>query len=188
MGLAAPESLGYTGNKASQGVHHMASSKMKTVVAATALLALAACGGDQNRGLFGADRDRDREFAATGNIRPGSERGGGFFSIFRNNTPPDVTVEVNKYLWNASLEVLSFLPVQTVDPFSGVIVTGFGRPPGGGRAYRATVLVQDPALDARSLTLSLQTRSGAVSAETVRSVENAILTRARQLRIRDAGL
>jgi len=166
----------------------MAGSKMRTVLAATALLALAACGGDQNRGLFGSERDRDREFAETGNIRPGSERGGGFFSLFRNNTPPDVTVEVNKYLWNASLEVLSFLPIQTVDPFSGVIVTGFGRPPGGGRAYRATVLVQDPALDARSLTLSLQTQSGPASAETVRSVENAILTRARQLRIRDAGL
>ena len=143
---------------------------------------------NQNAGHLRSERDRDREFAATDNIRPGSEREGGFFSLFRDNVPPDVTVEVNKYLWNASLEVLSFLPIQTVDPFSGVIVTGFGRPPGGGRAYRATVLVQDPALDARSLTLSLQTQSGPASAETVRSVENAILTRARQLRIRDAGL
>ena len=113
---------------------------------------------------------------------------GRFLDLFVNNDDPNVTVEVNKYIWNASLEVLSFLPIQTVDPFSGVIVTGFGRPPGGGRAYRATVLVQDPALDARSLTLSLQTQSGAASAETVRAVEDAILTRARQLRIRDSGL
>jgi hypothetical protein len=99
-----------------------------------------------------------------------------------------VTVEVNKYLWQASLEVLSFLPIQSVDPFSGVIVTGYGTPPGGGRAYRATVLVQDPALDARSLKLSLESRGGQVSAETVRAVEDAILTRARQLRIRDSKL
>jgi hypothetical protein len=37
-----------------------------------------------------------------------------------------------------------------------VIVTGYGTPPGGGRAYRATIYVQDPALDARSLKVALQ--------------------------------
>jgi hypothetical protein len=36
--------------------------------------------------------------------------------------------------------------------------------------------------------VSLQTRSGAVGRETARQVEDAILTRARQLRIRDGGL
>ncbi|MEM1373994.1 MAG: DUF3576 domain-containing protein [Pseudomonadota bacterium] len=91
-------------------------------------------------------------------------------------------VAVNRYIWNASLDVLNFLPIQTVDPFTGVIVTGFGTPPGGGRAYRATVLVSDPALDARSLKLSLVTRSGPASPATIRAVEDAILTRARQLR------
>ena len=91
-------------------------------------------------------------------------------------------VAVNRYIWNASLDVLSFLPIQTVDPFTGVIVTGFGTPPGGGRAYRATVLVSDPALDARSLKLSLVTRSGPASPATVRAVEDAILSRARQMR------
>ena len=153
-----------------------------------AALALAGCAGDQNRGLFGSERDRDAEFEAAGNVRPGSEPNDGFFSLFSNQDDPNTTVEVNKYIWNASLEVLSFLPIQTVDPFSGVIVTGFGRPPGGGRAYRATVLIQDPALEARSLTLSLQTQSGPASTETVRAVEDAILTRARQLRIRDGDL
>ncbi|MEM8591458.1 MAG: DUF3576 domain-containing protein [Pseudomonadota bacterium] len=92
------------------------------------------------------------------------------------------TVAVNRYIWNASLDVLSFLPIETVDPFTGVIVTGFGTPPGGSRAYRATVLVNDPALDARSLKVSLVTRAGPASPDTVRAVEDAILTRARQLR------
>jgi len=98
------------------------------------------------------------------------------------------TVAVNRYLWRASLDVLSFLPVQTVDPFTGVISTGFGTPPNGGRAYRATVLVQDPALDARSLKVALQTRNGPASPATVRAVEDAILTRARQLRVADGRL
>ena len=99
------------------------------------------------------------------------------------------SANVNRYLWAASLDVLSFLPVQSVDPFTGVIVTGYGVPPGGGRSYRATVHVKDPALDARSLKVSLQTSGGRpVSASTSRAVEDAILSRARQLRIADDKL
>ncbi|MFA5538856.1 MAG: DUF3576 domain-containing protein [Gemmobacter sp.] len=101
----------------------------------------------------------------------------------------ELNMNVNRYLWNASLDVLNFLPPETVDPFSGVIATGYGTPPGGGRAYRATVYISDPALDARSLRVAMQTRGGGpVSAETVRAVEDAILTRARQLRVRDGRL
>ncbi|TNJ46275.1 DUF3576 domain-containing protein [Phaeobacter sp. B1627] len=94
-------------------------------------------------------------------------------------------VQVNRYLWAASLEVLDFLPVDSVDPFTGVIVTGYGTPPGGGRSYRATVHIKDPALEARSLNVALQSRGGAVSAQTARAVEDAILSRARQLRMAD---
>lgn len=111
------------------------------------------------------------------------------WDLFNKNTDPNVTVKVNKYIWNASLDVLNFLPIQSVDPFTGVIVTGYGTPPGGGRSYRATVYVQDPALDARSLKLSLQgAGGGAVAPETVAAVEDAILNRARQLRIADSRL
>lgn len=111
------------------------------------------------------------------------------WGLFKNADDPNTTVEVNKYIWQASLEVLNFLPIESVDPFTGVIVTGYGRPPGGGRAYRATIYVQDPALDARSLKVALQSRGGgAVPVETQRAVEDAILTRARQLRIRDSKL
>ena len=81
--------------------------------------------------------------------------------------------------------MLDFLPIQSVDPFTGVIVTGYGTPPGGGREYRATVHITDPALEARSLRVALQTRSGPVAAGTARAVEDAILSRARQLRIGD---
>lgn len=109
------------------------------------------------------------------------------FDVFGPNRS-DQVVNVNRYLWAASLDVLNFLPVQSVDPFTGVIITGYGTPPGGGRSYRATVHVRDPSLDARSLNLSLQSRNGAVSPATVRAVEDAILARARQMRIRDRKL
>lgn len=97
-------------------------------------------------------------------------------------------VAVNRYLWAASLDVLSFLPVESADPFTGVISTGYGTPPGSSRAYRATIQVTDPALDARSLRVALQSRNGPVALETQTAVEDAILLRARQLRIADGAL
>ncbi|MEM1129079.1 MAG: DUF3576 domain-containing protein [Pseudomonadota bacterium] len=110
------------------------------------------------------------------------------FDLFTNVDDPNVTLEVNRYIWTAALDVLNFLPVESSDPFSGVFTTGFGVPPGGGRAYRATVYVQDPSLDARALNVSLFTRAGPAAPDTVRAVEDAILTRARQLRVRDRNL
>ncbi|SLN68690.1 hypothetical protein AQS8620_03246 [Aquimixticola soesokkakensis] len=96
--------------------------------------------------------------------------------------------QVDKYIWNAAIDVLGFLPIQSADPFTGVIITGFGTPPGGGRAYRATVHVTDPALDARALSVAIYTSAGPVDAATQRAVEDAILTRARQIRTGAANL
>ena len=91
-------------------------------------------------------------------------------------------VKVNRYIWQAALEVLDFMPIETIDPFSGVIVMGYGVPPGGDKAYRATVYVSEPALDARTLRVAVATRAGAASPQTMRALEDAILSRARQLR------
>lgn len=138
---------------------------------------LAACG----QGPFGSSPDR--------RTVPDEPPRTTIWDVFGNKTDSNRAVAVNRYLWNASLEVLDFLPIQSVDPFTGVIVTGYGTPPGGGRAYRATIKVSDPALDARSLRVALQGAGGAaVAPDTVRAVEDAILTRARQLRVRDGRL
>lgn len=155
------------------------------------IMALSGCGGGGGFGNFFTGGERSRAAAAEIHARErlnSPSRGSTVWDLFSNANPPNVSVEVNKYLWTAALEVLDFLPVQSVDPFSGVIVTGFGRPPGGGRAYRAAILVNDPALDARSLHVALMTQGGPASRETIRAVEDAILTRARQLRVRDRGL
>lgn len=120
---------------------------------------------------------------------PAAKPTGTLGELFGKSSDPNTSVRVNKYIWNAALDVLNFLPIESVDPFTGVIVTGYGTPPGGGRAYRATIYVQDPALDARSLHVALETSGGRpVSVETTRAVEDAILTRARQLRIADSKL
>jgi hypothetical protein len=140
----------------------------------------------QNTLLYGSE-DRAQLFGPGGqSIR---ERRASIWDLFRGNQDAELSTNVNRYLWQASLDVLNFLPVETVDPFSGVIATGFGTPPGGGRAYRATVYISDPSLDARSLRLAMQQRGGgAVSPQVVRQIEDAILTRARELRVRDSRI
>lgn len=177
-----------------------------TGIAALCALVLAGCSGGGGSGsalgtLFGgnepaqpqteaelaAQTQIDAQAAAADAASGGSGRST-IWDLFRNADDPNTTIEVNKYIWVAALDVLDFLPIESVDPFTGVIVTGYGTPPGGGQAYRATIYVQDPALDARSLKLSLQTRSGPVDPETLRAVEDAILTRARELRIADSNL
>lgn len=148
-----------------------------------AALILASCGG--NRPEPSPDRLTRAELDATSAANTTQSS---FFDLFQNVDDPNVTIEVNKYIWNASLDILNFMPIERVDPFSGVIVMGYGTPPGGRTAYRATVFVRDPALEARSLDIALATRGGPASIEATRAVEDAILTRARQLRIRDLDL
>ncbi len=176
------------------------SRAFRLTIAGLAILSVTACGGF---GSFGGGSGSG--FGGAPGTEPGGEnsrydragmpldgpsamrsQGSNIWDIFRR-TDPDVEVAVNRYLWNASLDVLNFMPVQSVDPFTGVIVFGYGTPPGGGRSYRATVYIKDPALDARSLVVALQTRGGGpVAAGTRTAVEDAILARARELRIADA--
>ena len=155
-------------------------------------LVLASCGarspfgrvtvGEEGQGTEAMDRIEANTPGGIGQDVEGTSSS--VWDLLRPNRG-DQSVQVNRYLWTASLDVLNFLPIQSVDPFTGVIVTGFGTPPGGGRAYRATVHITDPALEARSLRVAIQTQSGPVAAGTARAVEDAILARARQLRIAD---
>jgi hypothetical protein len=156
-------------------------SSIKSAVAGLAILTLAGCGGSGSLGSIGS--------SPFGSIGSGIGSGGGEPTTRQAaRASASENVAVNRYLWAASLDVLDFLPVESVDPFTGVIDFGYGTPPGSGRAYRATVFISDPALDARALNLAIQTRGGPAAQETVRAVEDAILSRARQLRIRDGSL
>ncbi|RID92358.1 DUF3576 domain-containing protein [Gemmobacter lutimaris] len=179
-------------------------SLARLTLSGSLILALAACGGigSGDSGLFRkrtqpVDHSQTEAVVAPGKARSTTatremadeSRQRKIWDLFGGGADPNTTVEVNRYLWQASLDVLNFLPIESVDPFTGVIVTGYGTPPGGGRAYRATIYISDPALDARSLRVSLQGRGGAaVSPQTQRAIEDAILTRAREIRVRDSRL
>lgn len=142
---------------------------------------LAACSGDaqRNRELALERRNEEQEISDES-----------IFDLLRNRSNAERQVAVNRYLWQASLDILSFLPVETADPFSGLLVTGWGNVRGTG-PYRVTVYISDPALDARALKVAGFRMSGGravpVGDAENRALEDAILTRARQMRIAQAG-
>ena len=111
---------------------------------------------------------------------------GNLGNIFKSSG--DEIGSVNKYLWQASIEVLSFLPITSADPFSGIIVFDKGKAPGSSQSYDATVYISDPALDARSLNVTVRSSSGTISSAAKREIESAILSRARQLRLKELVL
>lgn len=124
------------------------------------------------------------QYRVSGQTAPESSS---FFDLFRGNSQPQRQIAVNRYLWAASLDVLSFLPMEGADPFSGVIVTDWGRVASDPTPFRVTVYISEAALDARSLRVAAFRNQGGravpVSAADNRRLEDAILTRARQLRI-----
>ena len=100
---------------------------------------------------------------------------------------------VNRYLWAASLETLDFLPVYSADPIAGLIISDwYVNPEAPNERFKTTVYILDNALRADALRVSVfrQERDEVgtwtdanVNPATPREIENAILTRARQLRL-----
>jgi len=103
-----------------------------------------------------------------------------------------VTLGVNSYLWHASLDTLSFMPLQSADPFGGVIITDwYVAPSAADERLKVTIYIMDRALRADGLKVVVfrQTRNAtgwtdaAASPDTAHRLEDSILTRARELRL-----
>lgn len=102
------------------------------------------------------------------------------------------TLGVNSYLWHASLDTLSFMPLASADPFGGVVITEwYAAPQAQDERMKVTVYIQDRRLraDAVKVAVFRQTKQNgawvdaAVSADTAAKLTDAILTRARELRL-----
>ena len=106
-------------------------------------------------------------------------------------------IGVNAYLWRATLDTLSFMPLANADPWGGVInYDWYVDPQAPNERLKATVFILDTRLraDALNVTVSKEIRdasgqwvSAPVAAQTETDLENAILTRARQLNLAHAG-
>ncbi len=110
----------------------------------------------------------------------------------REPEPLTTAIGVNAFLWRATLETLSFMPIEDANPAAAVILTGWHSvPESPDERVRVAVRFLSEALRADGIKVSVvrQRKSGdgwvsqPVQAATALQVEEAILTRARELRV-----
>lgn len=160
------------------------------------ILLLAACGGIEKEAKY--PTGADRALTGTNDIysEPESIFGEGGLKLFDGRSDNDDTgtsgIGVNSFLWRASLDTVSFMPLSSADPFGGVILTDWYMPDDKGKErFKVNVFILDRKLrsDALRVRTFKQVRSGgtwkdvAVADGTDTQLEDAILTRARQLRV-----
>ena len=103
-----------------------------------------------------------------------------------------LTLGVNSYLWHATLDTLAFMPLASADPFGGVVITDwYVAPNAPTERLKVTIYILDRALRADGLKVVVfrQTNTAGAwsdaqpSPDTAHKLEDAILTRARELRL-----
>ena len=101
-------------------------------------------------------------------------------------------IGVNSFLWRASLDTVAFMPLSSADPFGGIILTDWYSPPATpNERFKAQIYILDRQLRSDGVTAKVfkevRTDRGWISApvspDTSSKLIDAILTRARQLRI-----
>lgn len=180
------------------------SIRILVIMVGTLTLMLGACGGDPNAIKEGEGRNNSRSQSQRAmnqglggnNKEEGSLFGpGGVFGSKADRKEDNGSgVAVNAYLWRASLDTINFIPLVSADPFGGVIITDWYTPaetPNERMKVQVTILDRELRADGVRVAVFKQQTSpkgGAwvdaqVDPRTNIDIENAILTRARQLRI-----
>src|SRR5690348_15297318 len=108
-------------------------------------------------------------------------------------------IGVNSYLWRATLDTLSFMPLASADPFGGVIITDwYENPKAPGERFKVNALILDKTLRADGVKITvfkqLMDKKGKgvwreqqTDDTLAHSLEDTILTRARQLKVAQLG-
>ncbi len=162
---------------------------LKGAICVVAALALSACSmfrGDDS----GQSRADDNAGRGGGVTLGGGGGGGGNDGGGRRRG--DAGIGVNAYLWRASLDTLNFMPLTSADPFGGIIITDwYSAPTTPNERFKATVYILDTRLRADALNVSIFRQvntngswsDATVDPDTEVQIENAILQRARELRL-----
>ncbi len=179
-------------------------SRSPLLVAGVALLltaGLSACG--ETEAVFPVQRDPNS--GATSPIWTNQQREGmlgsrgiviGGDRSQRDEAGAPSGIGVNSFLWRASLDTVAFMPLSSVDPFGGVIITDWYSPAETpGERFKINVFILDRTLRADGVKVSVfrQVNRGGnwqeapADAKMATDLENTILTRARQLRTAQGG-
>jgi hypothetical protein len=101
-------------------------------------------------------------------------------------------IGVNSFLWRATLDTISFMPLASADPFGGVILTDWytdSQNPNERVKINAFVMGRELKADGIRIRTFRQVKKGGewrdatVSEDTASKLEDAVLMRARELRI-----
>ena len=151
---------------------------VRGAIVGVGLLALAACGGS------GPNTFQTQE---SGGVNPFRSKGA---SAHKGDAP---SIGVIGYLWRATLDTLSFMPLASSDPYGGVIITDwYVNPEKPDERFKCTVYILDSRLRADGLNVAVFRQSKGAdgnwvdaphAGQTETDLENSILTRARQLRL-----
>ena len=142
---------------------------------------------------YGTDNARERILRESGR----NPRDAGFVIFGTDRSQPDTSaagpggVSVNAYLWRATLETLSFMPLASADPAGGVIITDWYSPPSAeSERFKAQAYVLGRQLRSdgvrvqvfRQILRNGQWIDQPASTSTNSEMEDRVLSRARELR------
>lgn len=171
------------------------SRTVSTLLVASTLFVLGAC----DKLDFGTDPvyPQQEEQTVTGSASPVQNRSTNsslIGDLFADDESDTLMIAVNGYLWRASLDTLSFMPLSSADPFGGVIITDWYSPPETpSERFKVTAYILGRALQSDGIRVSVfrqaRNESGNWASmpvnDTVASdLENTILTRAREFKVR----
>lgn len=158
---------------------------------------LVACQGIEREAKYPERRSGDKDIVYRGE-REGIFGKGTGIGLFNSKKKQENTagITVNAYLWRAALDTISFMPISNADPFGGTILTDWYEDPNArGERVKANIMILSRELRTDALKVSLfrqvgkngAWRDAPVDPATVTALENAILTRARELKVAAAS-
>ena len=162
----------------------------KIALAAVTLFLVSACSSVNSDPTY-SDPEREKLYK-NGSLLT-DDGGTDIFGSNKPKTNENYGLGVNGFLWRASLDTISFMPILSADPFGGVIITDwYSKPDAINERTKLNVFIRDRDLRADGVKVSVfrQVRGAnnewadaPVNAAVSGSLENAILTRARQIRL-----
>jgi len=178
-------------------------SRLLLVAPVCMMMTLAACSGDVKKEASYPTRSKGSDKIQYSDQKRDTVWGEGkslgdrlFGSDDDKNDGGGAGIGVNSFLWRASLDTISFMPIQTADPFGGTIITEwYENPETPGERYKANIYILDRQLRADGVRVAIfkQKQAGKdwkdapVPTDMATNIENTILSRARELRVAQLG-
>lgn len=169
-------------------------AQMRRTMGAVAILTVGACSSGNVEYEYPVKVGKE-EYASSARKQASvlSEDDLNIFGSSKKDDPGASGIGVNSFLWRASLDSISFMPVASADAFGGVIITDwYALPETPNERFKVNIYILGRQLRADGVKAAVfrQRRDpggswvdATVEARTTLDLENVILTRARQLRI-----